>query len=459
MLRSMRKHGSKWVLGFLVVVISVVFVFTFGFSNKLRGDKIVAEVGPIKISASEYRDAYIQTSNMYRNLYRDKFDEKAMGLREMVMNQLVDRYVLLKKAEDLGLSVSDKEFMDGLAQMGMIDKNGQFDRDLYMEFLRRRNLEPKTFESSQKQAMAIAKLVNIIEDNGTMVDEKAAYNSYLREKGQVRLSWAVFDQDQYRDKVTVDDKDLESLYEKEKGMLRTENILHLKYVVIDEKSGLRDDRVYMDLLKSKDLSAYGKSKGLEVVDLGAQKESDIVSKFGKLKIQDVLKGMGRGDISLPVREAEKSFIFQIVDREEGKPLEKADAMRILRQRLINEKAKLMARLTAEDAAKGKGASFTKDAEFLPRSATAIPGLGEIPKEGLAILGLSKGQTFQTPVEINGRFYVFACTDEKQPENDQWEKDKETYRGIYAAMAREAYLMAFKEDLKKTLKVRINWEDI
>ncbi len=56
--------------------------------------------------------------------------------------------------------------------------------------------------------MTIAKLVNIIEDNGAMVDEKAAYKSYLREKGQVRLSWAVFDQDQYRDKVTVDDKEL-----------------------------------------------------------------------------------------------------------------------------------------------------------------------------------------------------------------------------------------------------------
>ena len=119
--------------------------------------------------------------------------------------------------------------------------------------------------------MAIAKLVNIIEDNGTMVDEKAAYKSYLREKGQVRLSWAVFDQDQYRDKVTVDDKDLEGLYEKEKSTLRSENSLHLLYVVIDEKSGLRDDRVYMDLLKSKDMSAYGKSKGLEVVDLGTHK--------------------------------------------------------------------------------------------------------------------------------------------------------------------------------------------
>ncbi len=459
MLRSMRKHGSKWVLGFLVVIISVVFVFTFGFSNKGRGDKIAAEVGSTRISASEYRDAYIKTANMYRKLYQDKFDEKAMGLREMVMNQLVDKYVLLKKAEDLGLSVSDREFTESLAQMGIVDSNGQFDRDLYMEFLRRRNLEPKTFEDSQKQAMTIAKLANIVEDNGTAVDEKEAYKSYMREKGQVRLSWAVFDQDQYRDKVTVDDKELESLYEKEKSVLRSENTLHLKYMVIDEKSGLRDDRAYVDLLKSRDLSAYGKSKGLEVVDLGTQKESDVVSKFGRLKIQDVLKGMGRGDISLPVREAEKSLIFQMVDREEGKQLEKADALRILRQRLTNEKAKLMARIGAEDGAKGKGATFTKSTEFLPRSVTAIPGLGEVPKEGLAIFGLSKGQTFQKPVEINGRFYVFACIDEKQPEDGQWEKDKETYRGIYAAMAREAYLAAFKEDFKKNLKIRINWEDI
>jgi len=458
MLRSMRKHGSK-VLGILVVVISVVFVFTFGFNSRQRGDKIVAEVGPIKISANEYRDAYISTANTYRRLYGDKFDEQAMGLKKMVINQLVDKYVLLEKAQDLGLSTSDKEFMEGLARMGLVDKNGQFDRDLYMEYLRRQGMEPKTFEENQKQAMTIAKLANIIEDNGAMVDEKAAYQSYLREKGQVRLSWAVFDPDQYRDKVTVDDKELASLYDKEKSVLRSENILHLKYMVIDEKSGVRDDQAYVELLKSKDLSAYGKSKGLEVVDLGAQKESEIAAKFAGLKIEDVLKGMGKGDISLPAREGEKSFIFQIVDREEGKPLEKSEALKILRQRLAGEKAKLMARVAAEDGTKGKGAAFTKDSEFLARSAAAIPGLGNIPRGDLAIFGLSKGQTYQKPVDINGRYYVFACVDEKQPESGQWEKDKETYRAIYTAKAREAYLMAFKEDLKKSLKVKIDWEDI
>lgn len=271
MLRTMRKHGSRWVLGFLVVVISVVFIFTFGFNNKGGADKTVAEVGSHKITAMEYQDAYAKTANSYRELYKDKFDEKAMGLKEMVMNQLVDRYVLLKKAEDLGLSVSDREFTESLANVGIFNRDGKFDRDIYLNFLRRSNLEPKAFEEGQKQAMAITKLVNIIQDNGSTVDEKAAYQSYLKEKGQVRLSMAVFDPDQYRDKVTVDDSELAGLYDKEKATLRSENTLHLRYMVIDEKSHLRDDQVYVDLLKSKDMSAYGKSKGIEVTDLGTLK--------------------------------------------------------------------------------------------------------------------------------------------------------------------------------------------
>ena len=39
MLRFMRKHGSKWVLGFLVVIIIVTFVFGFGFSRKGRATR------------------------------------------------------------------------------------------------------------------------------------------------------------------------------------------------------------------------------------------------------------------------------------------------------------------------------------------------------------------------------------------------------------------------------------
>ncbi len=47
MLRFMRKHASRWVLGIICAVIAVVFVFTFGFKQG-GSEKTVAQVGPYK---------------------------------------------------------------------------------------------------------------------------------------------------------------------------------------------------------------------------------------------------------------------------------------------------------------------------------------------------------------------------------------------------------------------------
>ena len=194
-----------------------------------------------------------------------------------------------------------------------------------------------------------------------------------------------------------------------------------------------------------------------MTDTGILKESDVASRFGKLKIEDGLKGLGKGDISLPLRDEGRSFIFQVVDREEGKPLEKTEALKVIRTRVIAERARMMARVKAEDATKDKGLKFTRETGFMPRSSTVVPGIGAIPKEEAGLFDLSKGQVFQTPVDIGGTFYVFAYADEKQPDHDQWEKDKETYTKMYTAMAKSAFFAAFKEDLRKSAKVKIDWE--
>ena len=73
----------------------------------------------------------------------------------------------------------------------------------------------------------------------------------------------------------MDEKELAALYEREKDTQRSENTYHLRYMMIDSKSGVRDDQAYMELLKSKDMPAYGRAKGLEVVDLGTKSESDL----------------------------------------------------------------------------------------------------------------------------------------------------------------------------------------
>lgn len=461
MLRSMRKHGSKWVLGFLVVIISVVFIFTFSFSNKGEMDRTVVEVGSHKITMMEYREAFDRTLKAMRTQGRNASDADRAKIREAVIDGLIDRYVFLAKAADMGLAVTDREYADYLATSWVYNKeDGTFDEKLYLEFVRRSGLDRKTYEENQRQALLIQRLISIIQDNDTStVDEKGAFEYFIREKGQVKLSVAVFDPDAYKSKVAIDDKELAGLYEREKGAHKSENTYHLRYLAINDGSGVKDDQVYMDLLKSKDLAAYGKMKGLEVVDLGTMKESELISRFGKLKMREGLKGLVKGDVTLPMRTDTMSFIFQVVDREEGKLLDRAEAVKEIRARIAAEKARTMARTMAEDGVKDKGLKFARTTEFIPRSSTSIPGIGPIPAENAALFALSKGQVFEKPVEVNGKFYVFAYADEKQPDKAQWEKEKVASSQIYKMKRRDAFFAAFREDMRKAAKVKYDLKDM
>ncbi len=461
MLRFMRKHASRWLLGIICAVIAVVFVFTFGFS-KGGADRTIARVGPYKISASEYDQAYRRIEAFYRNLYRDKFDEETknqLKLKEETMSQLVDKYLFLKAADDMGIRVSDREFRAYVTGIDLFKRNGAFSQEAYEEFLRRNNLDPKTFEDRERQAMTIERVMRIIGDNGVRVDEGAAHDAYVREKGQIKLAAAVFDPDSYKDKVDIDEREVASIYDREKDAYRSEDTYHLRYMLINEKSGVRDDQAYMEMLKTKDMVAYGRSKGIEVTDLGVLRQSEVMARFAALKPQNWLKTLGKGEISLPVREGDRSFIFQMVDREEGKPLAKEAAVKVIRERIAAEKAKVMARVKAEDAIRGKDAKFGKETPFLYRNVTIIQGIGQIPKEDAGVLALAKGGVYSKPVTIGGKYYVFKCTDEKQPDNAQWEKDKETYKRVYESMTREAFLAAFKERMKKSANIKIDWNEI
>jgi SurA-like protein/parvulin-like peptidyl-prolyl cis-trans isomerase-like protein len=362
------------------------------------------------------------------------------------------------KAEELGVRVSDAEFTEHIAGMEAFKRDGKFNRDLYMEILKRNGVDPKAFEESEKQSLLVSKMLAILQDNGVIFNDRDVRDSYMKERGQVRLGYTVFDPVDYKDQVRVQEKEIEDAYEKEKAMYRSENSYHLKYMIIDEKSPIKDDQAYMELLKAKDLTAYAKSKGLEVVDLGNMKESDALSRLSRLKVDTWLKGMNQGDISLPVRDNAKSYIFQVVEKEEGKPLSKEEALKIVRTRMVGERAKMLAKAKAEEAVRDKSTSYAKETGMMSRQSPEIPGLGPMPKENSDLLQLSPDRrVYEKPVDFGGRYYVFSFIGEKQPDEAQWQKEKDAYKQTYAAKKRAEFLSSFREDMKKQVKVKVEWE--
>jgi parvulin-like peptidyl-prolyl isomerase len=460
MLKFMRRHATGWMIKIMFSLIIVVFVF-WGVGSFKEREKTVAEVGSLKVTMGEYSEAYKRLYNRYRTLYADRFDENVLNglkLKEKAIDQIVDKYLFLLKAKELHIGVSDREYSEYVQSISAFRRNGRFDQKIYEDILKREGIDPKQFEKNERESMVVAKLMAVLQDNGFSPNDQEMEKSYMRERGLVKLGYLVFEPADFEKGVNVAEKEVSEIYEREKAIHKAENTYHLRYITIDDKSPVKDDKAYMELLKSPDIQAYGKAKGLDVVDLGIMKESEILKRLARFKPAEWLKGMKKGDISLPIRDDAKSCIFQVVSSEEGKALDRQEAYKSIRARIVSERAKMLARTKAESTLSDKSVNFSKNTGYLPRTSTAIPSIGTAPAEHSGVFALFAGKKiYDKPIEISGKYYIFGFEDEKTPDKSQYEREKQAYRQYYVAKAREGFLASLREELKKRTKVKVDYE--
>ena len=165
MLQVMRKHAKYFYVLFFIVILTFIF-WGVGGVDKTGGVEIVAEVGKYKITADEYWKTYDRVYRFYREIYKDKFDEeleKKMNLKESVLNSMINERVLLITAKDMGISVSDSELQDAIANDPVFMKNGVFDKDVYLNRLRLNRIMPESFEGMKRQELTLNKMSRLIE--------------------------------------------------------------------------------------------------------------------------------------------------------------------------------------------------------------------------------------------------------------------------------------------------------
>ncbi len=448
----MRKYARSYLIKIIFAVIIIVFVFYFGAGSLQERETKIAQVGGFDILYPEYYETYNKELEVFRRLYGEKFDEKmAAELKDKVLQDILSKYILLVEAKKLGISVSDQEFAELIGSVEAFKKDGKFDKDRYVSVLRQNRMDPEQFERSEKTSLLIGKVVSIVRDTGAPVTDADIWAGYVREKGKVDLFYSRFSPSSFKGGVTVTENELNEVYEKEKERFRGENTYRLKYIVIDEKSGLKDDQVYMDLLKSGDIDAYGRQKGLKVIDTGSVRQSELFKTYKGLKIETWLKDLRKGDVSLPVRDNGRSLVFQLVERDDGKPMEKSAALESIRNRLIMEKAKERARIAAGDTVKSGSVDNKAHTGYVSRTASSIPKIGDIPRDNAGLLGLTKETpVYDKPVEIKGDYYVFAYAGEQEPDRKEWQKDKERFSQYYTARHKEQFLTAFIEESKQEM---------
>ena len=100
MLKTMREGSAIFVKGVMIVVV-VTFVGTIfvvwgvkSLPGELGRRGIAAVVGNVEIPLDEYREAYRRQVETYKQLFKDKLDEKlleSLNLKQQVLDRLIRR--------------------------------------------------------------------------------------------------------------------------------------------------------------------------------------------------------------------------------------------------------------------------------------------------------------------------------------------------------------------------------
>ncbi len=164
MLKVMRsnKFFSVFFLGFLTIAISIVFVFWGIGPQQNSSSVIVAEVNKSRITLTEYELAYESAYRRAREIYKTDEEMKKLNLRNRVLDELIDRRVLMNAAKDAGITVSEDEVREVIMNQPAFKKNGVFDKDVYLRRLKLSRMTAGLFESEVRRDLLINKIRRLI---------------------------------------------------------------------------------------------------------------------------------------------------------------------------------------------------------------------------------------------------------------------------------------------------------
>ncbi len=166
MLHFMRKHAKFFYVFFFLIIISFIF-FYVGPIDKNQ-NPVVIEIGKEKVYLDEYWRAYDNLRNIYRDIYKDKFTpemEEKLALKEKTLEKLIEDRLLLRKAAEMGIYVSDEELQEAIMNEPAFQRDGVFNRNIYLRTLQLNRLTPSYYEAAKRSELVLKKIRILIEDS------------------------------------------------------------------------------------------------------------------------------------------------------------------------------------------------------------------------------------------------------------------------------------------------------
>lgn len=168
MITWMQRH-KKWLV--ITIWISTIAFVGAGFVgwgsyqfNKTGGD--YAKVGDTAITVTDVQNQYNNLYSQYKEMFGANFNNEMaqqLNLEDAAFESAIRNATLINFANEIGLDVTDQEVAKELVKIKSFhNKEGKFDKNIYVTVLGQNRTTPVEFENSIKQDLMINKVKTIV---------------------------------------------------------------------------------------------------------------------------------------------------------------------------------------------------------------------------------------------------------------------------------------------------------
>jgi len=515
MLKFFRKHARGWFMIAVIAIIIIVFVLYFGSNRGGRSANAIAIVDKKIISDAEFRNEYDKLMDMARLNLKDKLTPeilKKMDLKKRAYEDLLNRQIILAKANDLKIQVSDEELKNTILSIPSLQTNGVFDERKYQQVLRYNRMTAEDFETLFRSDMTAKKIESFVRE-GVKISDQEIHDLYDLQNRKINVNFLQISGNDIKKKIAPSQSELEDYLKRNGNLFRVAEQIKVKYIFFTGSSSadITDGDIksyynsYRDKYKTKDgkelpladarnsiIKELKKNKGLQNAFSEAKKARDVIyqednmddygkknnlniheadffainklpPEFASVKnFTEAILDLQKKDISKVIPAENGYYLLQIVDKKPAYLPKLNTIENEVSRRFIESEEQILAGKEAQSIlervkagegldkiAKESGLKINETGFFQPSN--TIPKIGQSENAAEVLLQLSAGKPYaEKPLLINNTYFILKLKEMNKTDESNFEAQKAMYRKVLISLKQEEAMKTWLEGNKAAM---------
>lgn len=235
MLEYIRERAQGWFAWIIIGMLIIPFAL-WGINSYFEGGStaVVAKVNGTEISLREYEELRQQQRERLRSMLGANANAEmieSLVKPNDILDGVIDRELLVQAAMKAGYRIGDALLADEITSEEGFQRDGQFSKQFYDQYLRSQGLTPAGFEARMARSLLLAQLnAGVVES--ALVTNKDVEN-YIRLRDQKRaLGYMIIPVAQFEGEATVTDEQIKNYYERKQDQFVQPEEVSIEYVEI-----------------------------------------------------------------------------------------------------------------------------------------------------------------------------------------------------------------------------------